>query len=223
MSRRRSSELDGWWWLGVAVVGALAHVCFRLRFAGSSHIPKSGPTIVAANHVSALDGPVLALATVTGSRRIVRFLVAAEFFRHRWVGPVMRLYRQIPLLRGAGDKGALDEAAATIRAGALAGVFPEGRVNPGSELQRVRTGLARIALSTGATVVPAGIWGTQRRWPQPGLTFRRPLRPRIAVVFGDPIEAIGDPENADDIRRFTYAIGAAMERQVEKARALAGD
>ncbi len=221
---RRRSELNGWWRLGVLVVGAIYHACFRLRFEGTRNIPKEGPAIVAANHISALDGPVFALATVTGSRRGVRFLVAAEFFRHRWIGPVMRLYEQIPITRGAGDAGALDDASATIRAGALAGIFPEGRVNPaGTELQRVRTGLARIALATGAPVVPAGIWGTQRRWPNPGLTLRSPIRPRVAVVFGEPIEPSGDPANAGDLRRFTASISEALERQVAVARRLAGD
>ena len=92
---RARSELNGWWRIGIVVVGAIYHACFRLRFAGTQRIPKSGPAILAANHVSALDGPALALATVTRARRIVRFLVAAEFFQHRWIGPVMRLYRQI--------------------------------------------------------------------------------------------------------------------------------
>jgi 1-acyl-sn-glycerol-3-phosphate acyltransferase len=220
---RERSELNGWWRLGIAVVGALYRACFRLRFRGARHIPNSGPAIVAANHISALDGPVLALATVTGSRRGVRFLVAAEFFEHRLIGPVMRLYEQIPIRRGAGDDGALDEVTATISAGALAGIFPEGRVNPGTELQRVRTGLARIALATGAPVVPAGIWGTQHRWPNRGLTFRRPLRPKVAVVYGEPILPSGDPRDANDTRLFSFAISEAIERQVAAARRLAGD
>ena len=221
---RARSELNGWWRLGIAVVGAIYHACFRLRFRGIRHIPKGGPAIVAANHISALDGPVLALATATGLRRGVRFLVAAEFFEHRWIGPVMRLYEQIPIQRGVGDAGALDEAVATIRAGALAGIFPEGRVNPaGTELQRIRTGLARIALATGAPVVPVGIWGTQHRWPEPGLTLRRPLRPKVAVVFGQPIEPVGDPEDPAGLRLFTSAVAAALERQTAEARALAGN
>lgn len=219
---RGRGELNGWWWLGIAIVGAMYRACFRLRFLGAHHIPKSGTAIVAANHISALDGPVLALATVTGSRRGVRFLVAAEFFEHRLIGPVMRLYEQIPIRRGAGDAAALDEVTATIRAGALAGIFPEGRVNPGTELQRVRTGLARIALATGAPVVPAGIWGTQHRWPNRGLTFGRPLRPKVAVVFGEPILPSGDPRDANDTRLFSSAISEAIERQVAAARRLAG-
>ncbi len=220
---RGRSELNGWWWLGIAVVGASYRACFRLRFLGAQHIPKGGPAIVAANHISALDGPVLALATVAGSRRAVHFLVAAEFFEHRFIGPVMRLYRQIPIRRGAGDAAALEEISATIRAGALVGIFPEGRVNPGTELQRVRTGLVRIALATGVPVIPAGIWGTQHRWPRPGLRLRRPLRPKVAVVFGHPIRANGDPANAGDIRLFSSAITGAIERQVVAARHLAGD
>lgn len=220
---RARSELKGRWWLGIIVVGTACRACLRLRFAGAERVPRTGPAIVAANHVSALDGPVLALGTATRARRVVRFLVAAEFFRGRWVGRVLRLFQQIPLRRGRGDTEALDEAIATVRSGALAAIFPEGQVNPGMELQRMRTGLARIALATGAPVVPVGIWGTQRRWPRAGLTFRRPLRPRVAVVYGEPIAPFGDAEDQQDIQRFTDAVAAAVERQVAAARSLAGE
>ena len=132
----RRGDLSGWWLFGIAVVGFFSRVLFRLRVEGADRVPSSGSAIVAGNHVSALDGVALALATGSRGRRMTRFLVAAEFFRKLWCGWALRLYRQIPLRRGQRDQGALDVAIDTIRGGALAGIFPEGSVNPGPSAVR---------------------------------------------------------------------------------------
>ena len=219
----RRGDLSGWWLFGIAVVGFFGRVLFRLRVEGADRVPSSGSAIVAGNHVSALDGVALALATGSRGRRMTRFLVAAEFFRKLWCGWALRLYRQIPIRRGARDQGALDVAIETIRGGALAGIFPEGTVNPEPEtgLLRGRKGAARIALATDAPVVPVGIWGTQARWPKPGLHFRRPWRPAVAISYGEPIPPKGDAGSADDVQAFTDVITDAIAAQAERARELA--
>jgi 1-acyl-sn-glycerol-3-phosphate acyltransferase len=216
-------DLNGWWKFGVAVVGAIARVFFRIRVEGIDRIPGSGPAIVAANHVSALDGVLLALVIGQRRRRMTRFLTAAEFFEKRRFRWALRLYRQIPIHRGEGDVGALDEAIRTIRSGALAGIFPEGRVNPAPEdgLQRGRTGVARVSLSAGAPVVPVGIWGTNVRWPKCGLRFGRPWRPVVALCFGTPIRLEGDPAATDDTQRATELVMAGIAETVMDARRLA--
>ena len=209
---------------GIAVVGLFWRILFRTRIEGTEHIPSSGPAIVAGNHVSGLDGVVLALVTGWRGRRTTKFLVAAEFFRKLWCGWALRLYRQIPLRRGQQDQGALDVAIETIRDGALAGIFPEGTVNaePEAGLLRGRKGAARIALATEAPVVPVGIWGTQARWPKPGLHLRRPWRPVVAISYGEPITPKGDPESTDDVQAFTDVMIDALTVQTERARELAG-
>jgi 1-acyl-sn-glycerol-3-phosphate acyltransferase len=219
----RRGDLDGWWVFGIAVVGFFWRILFRTRIEGTEHIPSSGPAIVAGNHVSGLDGVVLALVTGWRGRRTTKFLVAAEFFRKLWCGWALRLYRQIPLRRGQQDQGALDVAIETIRDGALAGIFPEGTVNaePEAGLLRGRKGAARIALATEAPVVPVGIWGTQERWPKPGLHFRRPWRPVVAVSYGEPILAKGDPDSTEDLQAFTELMVDAIAEQADRARALA--
>ena len=220
----RRGDLDGWWVFGIAVVGFFWRILFRTRIEGTEHIPSSGPAIVAGNHVSGLDGVVLALVTGWRGRRTTKFLVAAEFFRKLWCGWALRLYRQIPLRRGQQDQGALDVAIETIRDGALAGIFPEGTVNaePEAGLLRGRKGAARIALATEAPVVPVGIWGTQARWPKPGLHLRRPWRPLVAISYGEPITPKGDPESTDDVQAFTDVMIDALTVQTERARELAG-
>lgn len=219
----RRGDLNGWWRFGIAVVGLIWWILFRLRVEGTDRVPPAGAAIVAGNHVSALDGVVLALTTSSRSGRMTRFLVAAEFFRKVRFGWALRLYRQIPLQRGQGDQGALEESIETIRGGALAGIFPEGTVNsePETGLLRGRKGAARIALATGAPVVPVGIWGTQDRWPKPGLHFRRPWRPVVAISYGEPISPGGDPEAAEDVQAFTDLVMLAISKQAERARALA--
>jgi 1-acyl-sn-glycerol-3-phosphate acyltransferase len=219
----RRGDLSGWWLFGIAVVGFFSRVLFRLRVEGADRVPSSGSAIVAGNHVSALDGVALALATGSRGRRMTRFLVAAEFFRKLWCGWALRLYRQIPIRRGARDQGALDVAIETIRGGALAGIFPEGTVNPEPEtgLLRGRKGAARIALATDAPVVPVGIWGTQARWPKLGLHLRRPWRPVVAISYGEPIPPKGDAGSAADVQAFADVIIDAIAAQSERARELA--
>lgn len=219
----RRGDLNGWWRFGVVVVAFLARLVFRIRVAGAERVPATGPAIHASNHVSALDGLTLALTTAQNARRMTRFLVAAEFFDKATVGWALRLYRQIPLNRGKADAGALDEAVATIREGAVAGIFPEGKVNPDPDggLQRGRRGIGRIALATGAPVVPVGIWGTQDRWPKSGLHYRRPWRRTIAVVYGEPIEPRGDPQSLEDVQVFTDLAMTGIAKQVAEARTLA--
>jgi 1-acyl-sn-glycerol-3-phosphate acyltransferase len=217
----RRGDLNGWWRFGLVVVGAAARVLFRIRVAGVDHVPVEGPVLVASNHVSVLDGVALALVIAQRRSRMTRFLTAAEFFRKPIYAWALRLYRQIPIRRGEGDEGALDEAVRTVREGALAGIFPEGKVNPSPEgpLQRGRTGVARVALATGAPVVPVGIWGTQHRWPRSGLRWERPFRTTIDLEFGAPVMGEGDPDSPEDTQRLTEVVMERIAEGVDRARA----
>lgn len=218
----RRGDLNGWWKLGIALVGASTWALFRVRVRDVDRVPQEGSAIVAGNHISALDGVVLALVVGHRRRRMTRFLSGAEFFSNRVFGWALRLFRQIPLQRGRRDARALDEAVRTIRSGALAGIFPEGRVNAAPEdgLQRGRSGLARIALATGAPVVPVGIWGTHHRYPKSGFRLGPPWRPVLALSFGEPVPADGDPASYQDVQAFTKTLMRAIAEQVEEARKL---
>jgi 1-acyl-sn-glycerol-3-phosphate acyltransferase len=220
----RRGDLDGWWRFAIAVVGAVARAFFRIRVTGIEQIPAAGPAIVAGNHVSALDGIAIPLVIGRDRRRTVRFLAGAEFFDRPAYGWALRRYRQIPLRRGEGDADALDEAIHAVRSGAIAGIFPEGRVNPSPEegLQRGRTGVARIALTTGAPVVPVGIWGTHVRYPKSGLRFGRPWRPTMAIAFGTPIAAEGDASSVEETRHLTNLLMERIADATADARRLAG-
>jgi 1-acyl-sn-glycerol-3-phosphate acyltransferase len=217
-------DLNVWWRFGVPLLVPIERALFKVRVAGIHHVPFAGPAILAFVHVSVMDGPCLAIEVAWRRRRVVRFLVAAEVFRRPVSGWFLRRYRQIPIRRGRNDTGALDEAIATVRRDAVAAIAPEGAVNPApGELQRIRGGIARIALPTGAPVIPVGIWGTHRRWPKSGRHWGRPLRPRLGLAFGEPIEPMGDVSREADIDTFLERVREGLQRQLSAARILAGD
>lgn len=217
-------DLNGWWRVGVPLARPIVRLLFRVRVAGVHHVPLGGPAILAFNHISVLDGPCLAIETAWRRRRETRFLVAAEVFRVPVSGWFLRRYEQIPIQRGQRDAGALEDAIATIRSGALAAIAPEGTVNshPG-ELQRIRSGVARIALPTAAPVIPVGVWGTHRRWPKGHLRWGRPWHPGLGISFGEPFQMEGDIERWEDIYAFVEVLRARLEQQMRDAQALAGD
>jgi 1-acyl-sn-glycerol-3-phosphate acyltransferase len=215
-------ELNPWWRFGLTIVTPIVHLLFRVRVVGIEHVPARGGAIVAFNHVSALDGPALAIEVSRRTKRETRFLVAAEFFRKPFFGWVLRTFDQISIRRGQGDAGALDEALATLRAGSLLAIAPEGAVNREAEgdLQRIRSGFARLALPTGAPIVPVGLWGTQRRWPRTGIRWGPPWRPRLAIVFGPPILPDGDADDDAAIEDLRDRMRVRLEVLVAEARGL---
>ena len=213
---------DRWWRIGLATVGVLFRISHRLRVRGVERIPEAGPAILAANHMSPLDPIAICLAAARRGRT-VRYLTAIEAFSIPVIGWGLRKFRQIPIRRGTGDRTAIADAARVISNGALAGIFPEGRIGSGDGLLPARTGMARLAIAAGAPVVPIGVWGMQRRWPVTGLTARLPLRPVATVVIGEPIPVQGDPDDAEVVRDLTDRTMAAITVLVGRARALAGD
>src|ERR671930_1653371 len=120
-------EHDLWWRIGLATLGTALRVAFRLRYEGLHNIPRTGPALLACNHISVLDPPIIALAP-SAQGRTVRFLTAAEFFERPVIGWGLRRIRQIPIRRGEKDIRALEEVAGVSRRGALELIFPEGGV-----------------------------------------------------------------------------------------------
>jgi 1-acyl-sn-glycerol-3-phosphate acyltransferase len=217
-------DLNNWWRFGVPIFVPVVRALYRTRVTGIHHVPLSGPAILAFNHVSVLDGPSLAIEVAWRRRRISRFLVAAEVFDKPVWSWILKPYRQIPVRRGQNDAGALDEAIETIRGGAVAAIAPEGTVNPSAgTLQRIRSGIARIALPTGAPVIPVGIWGTHRRWSKAGRQWGRPLHPGLGLSFGEPIHPTGDANDQADVDAFLAILRERLEQQMLEARILADD
>lgn len=209
------------WIVGAPLVRALMATVFRVRIEGLDNVPRDGPVILAPNHISVLDGPAVSAVTGVGRRRPTRNLIAGEVF-HGVIGWILRQARQVPIRRGSGDTGALDEAIAATGNGSCVGIFPEGRVNDDarSGLQRIRSGLTRIAMPNLTPVVPVGIWGTHEVWPRQGLD-RSSLRRRhtMAIVYASAL--VPHPQEPPGEFRDRYR--DALETVLARARTLAGD
>ena len=209
------------WTIGAPLVRAIMSIVCRVRIEGIEHVPRTGAVIIAPNHMSVLDGPAVSAVVGTHRWRATRNLIEAELFRGV-TGWILRQAHQVPIRRGSGDTGALDEAIDAVRAGSCVGIFPEGRVSdaPRAGLQRIRSGLTRVATPTGAPVVPVGIWGTHHVWPKGGLD-RGALRRRhtIAIVIGQALQAHPDEPPGEFRERYR----AALEAVVSRAWTMTGD
>lgn len=215
-----NTECDAWWNVARATVGSVAAASFRIRVAGSEHIPRRGGALLAYNHVSVLDAIFVGLP-VTRRGRIVRCFALSEDFDRPLMGRALRGLGQIPIRRGAGAWDPLEQMADVIRSGWLGGIAPEGTVGTGECLLPIQKGPARIALLAGCPVIPIGIWGAQRRYPKTGIHFGAPVRPPLGVAFGPPIQPEGDPKRRPDVQALTDRLGEALREQVEVARRLA--
>ncbi|MCA1831094.1 MAG: HAD-IB family hydrolase, partial [Actinobacteria bacterium] len=120
---------------------------------GVQLIPRDAPVILAANHRSYLDPVVLAMVASRRGRKL-RFLAKKEMFEAPLVGQAMRALGQIRVDRGSGDSSPLEQAVDALGRGEAIGIFPEGTIPKGGETLEPRTGVARLAVESGATVVP---------------------------------------------------------------------
>ncbi|HEX2029233.1 MAG TPA: lysophospholipid acyltransferase family protein [Nitriliruptorales bacterium] len=156
---------------------------FHLYVEGREHIPASGGTILAANHLSFIDSIFLPLWL----DRPVYFLGKADYFeswRTRWFFEGAGV---IPTFRSGGDRSrqALEAGTKVLRRGDLLGVYPEGTRSPDGRLYRGKTGPARMALEAGVPIVPCGVVGTREVQPPDSyLPRRRPVK----VRYGRPLE-----------------------------------
>jgi glycerol-3-phosphate dehydrogenase (NAD(P)+) len=140
-----------------ALLQPFFHVYFRMTRIGRDHIPAEGPVIVAANHRSFLDPFVIG----TMARRPMYYVAKKEIFRRRWLAWILNALGAFPVDRGAADADSIDTAKAILARGDIVLIFPEGtRTRPGS-LGSPKRGVGRLALETGAPVVPVAVIGTE--------------------------------------------------------------
>jgi len=134
----------------------------RWTIEGDERIPRSGPVILASNHVSYLDPLTLAYVANRRGRRL-RFLAKAELFDKRGLGSMLRAAHQIPVQRGTGSAvDALDAAVDALRRDECVAVFPEGTISLDLEPMTGKSGTVRLARAAGVAVTPVGLWGTHR-------------------------------------------------------------
>jgi stearoyl-CoA desaturase (delta-9 desaturase) len=185
-------------WATRALVLPVLVILFRLRRAGAEHIPHDGPVILSANHRSVLDPIAVGLLL----RRPVYFIAMQELFRYRWLAWFVSALGAIPVDRSRPNPEALDVAQQILERGDCLVIFPEGRCIPPGPLGRPRSGVGRLALTSGATVVPVAITHTARRFT--------PRRIRLDVGAPLAFPATGEPATRDAVRAATDRIWAAV-------------
>lgn len=161
-----------------AILAPSLRLYFRMHIAGAEHVPREGGAIIAPNHKSFLDSFFIAVCT----RRHLRFMAKTELIEARYGGLLVRL-GAFPVRRGQSDAEALQTAREILRQGGLLALFPEGtRVRDPDQLGHPRRGAGRLALETGAPLVPCAITGTERLFVGP-----LPKPRRVQVAFSEPI------------------------------------
>jgi 1-acyl-sn-glycerol-3-phosphate acyltransferase len=165
-------------------------VFFGMRVTGEDNVPKNGAAIIAPNHKSFWDAFFIAAVL----RRNVRFMGKAELFDGRR-GRLFIALGAFPVRRGSSDTEAMETARTILEQGELLAMFPEGtRVRDPDELGEPKRGAVRLALESGAPLIPTAMTGTERR--------RFHLPRAVQISFGEPIDVAGreaTPETAADL------------------------
>jgi 1-acyl-sn-glycerol-3-phosphate acyltransferase len=164
------------------LVRFLAWIFFRLKVIGEENVPRTGGVIVAANHNSYLDIPLLGCALTRRADNIAK----AELFGNRFVAAIFRTLGGFPVQRGdRGDRGAVEEAVRRLRKGHLLALYPEGRRSPDGRLLSPKPGIGMLVARTRVPVVPVYIDGTGKALPPGQRSIRRA---RVTITFGKPID-----------------------------------
>lgn len=181
-------ERHVWYWIfKYVLIGPVLWLLGRPRVKGAENLPRTGPVIVAGNHLTVVDSFFLVLVV----RRRITFVAKSEYFAGGGVtGRLIRWFYasagQVPVDRsgaGAGDS-ALDAARKILRNNGIWAIYPEGTRSPDGRLYKGKTGMARVALESGVPVVPVVMFGTEKFNPV-GSRVWRPAK--IVVEFGEPL------------------------------------
>jgi 1-acyl-sn-glycerol-3-phosphate acyltransferase len=195
---------------------------FNWRFEGLEHVPRDGPALVAANHISYFD-PLAHAYMLVKAHRKPRFLAKSELYENWLLRHLLEGAHQIKVVRGSGDRSPVDNAKKALADGEALVIYPESTVtkNPDfSPMMRAKTGIARLTLSTGVPVLPMAVWGSQHVWQRDGarsLKFGRP----IWVKAGPPMDFSDYSESSHDeeaLRTVTAQIMAEISTLVDDLR-----
>jgi 1-acyl-sn-glycerol-3-phosphate acyltransferase len=187
---------------------------YRPEVTGFEHVPRSGPVIVVGNHISFADEVFTPLA----ARRRMLYFAKAEYFttpgiRGRAMGAFFRGLGQVPVERADTRSAAsvIEIGVDLLAEGSALGIYPEGTRSPDGRLYKFRTGAARLALRSGAPVIPVGLVGTREVQP-PG--SHRWHRAPVAVRFGAPLhfgDRAAEERSARVLREVTETIREAVQ------------
>jgi 1-acyl-sn-glycerol-3-phosphate acyltransferase len=180
-----------------AILTLVFRIYFRLRIAGAAEVPAEGPVILAANHASFLDPPMIGV----GVTRMCHYLARASLFRFPGFGWWLRAVGVVPVERGGGGSAGLKTILGRLRLGNAILLFPEGTRTADGRFLAVQAGIGLMVLKSGAPVVPVRVmgsfeaWGRHHVWPRPrpvSIRFGPALRfePQLAEAQTCPKERL---------------------------------
>lgn len=195
-------------WLGQELLGPVLRGYYRMSVTGAERFPASGPVVLASNHDSLLDIPLIVIA----APRPVWFMAKRELFENRFGAWFFGALGGFSVNRGANDMRAVRAALAVLRRGRVLGMYPEGTRS--RSFLPFLPGAAWAALATGAPLVPAGISGTAESMPR-GSKVPRPSR--VRVRFGEPIRVAAEHDPRARIGRAAAMTGD-LRAEIERLR-----
>jgi 1-acyl-sn-glycerol-3-phosphate acyltransferase len=201
-----------------SILKAFFRIYFQSRFFHPEHVPTHGPVILAANHASFLDPPLIG----TGIHREINFLARESLFRFPLFGSMLRIWNVVPVDRdGAGAKG-LRAILDRLLAGNAVIVFPEGTRTPNGRLQSARAGIGLTVIKSDAPVIPVRVVGSFAAWGRHRLF---PLPKPVQVHFGTPMTFTQFREEAKQCskERLKQIYQEIANELMEAIRALAPD
>jgi 1-acyl-sn-glycerol-3-phosphate acyltransferase len=207
---------DDWLYrTGWVLVRGFARLVWRLEVQGASNVPLEGGVIIAPNHLSLLDPPLIGCACP----RELRYLAKAELFRNRLFARFIRRLGAFPVERGTADVGAIKTALQFLKDGRAVIIFIEGTRGTGKYLLPPTPGVTLLARQSGAPVVPTAIVGSEQAWPKGS---KLPHRAQVKVAFGTPVryqELFGartDREARDTFSELIMERIEALTHQLER-------
>ncbi len=205
------------YWVFKAILKPILRLLYGIKVEGLQNVPKKGPAIIAANHLSFLDSFFIPLVV---NRRKVTYLAKADYFKSWKTAWFFKTAGQISCERAGGKKSeqSLDIALDVLRSGNLLGIYPEGTRSPDGRLYRGRTGVARLALAAKVPVIPCGLVGTEAVMPK-GKKFPK-IRghTEVRVRFGKPL----DFSRFEGRERDRYALRSITDEIVYEIMQLSG-
>ena len=212
--RREWSYSPGWRQFSRLVLHPGLRLLMRFKWAGKQNIPETGGIILAPNHLSYADWPAIALFSDGYAHRYPVFMIKSAIFEVKVIGPLMYKFGQLPVYRDRGDAGlVLKQAERALRKGDSVIVYPEGTASRDPDLWPMvaKTGAARLALTTGAPVIPVAQWGAQEVLPYGTKKLHLFPRKTVRMVAGPPVDLsayTGQRLSASTLRDATAAIMA---------------
>ncbi len=210
LCRMVKSPLDTWLYrFAYSFLPPLWRFAFRMKVRGSENIPLTGPVLLASNHRSNLDPFFVGVSFP----RQVHFMAKAELWKVKVLGAVIDMLGSFPVKRGEADRAAVKRALEMLGAGAVVGMFPEGRRQQGGPLGEIQPGVSLLSLREGVVTVPMVLEGTERA-VRKGL----PRFPRVTVTFGPPLELPpGDLPRSERARVATERLVEAFQKLLESS------